>query len=400
MIKDILLKIPIFQSFDDHEISIIEKVIKKESFPKDHLIFNEGDIGNVMYILVNGSVGIYKSNEDYEKIKLTTMQQQGDFFGEMSLFDKKPRSASVVALEEVDLLKLTRKDLFATIDKDPSIFRKMFEEFSLRFRDFNEKYFKDMALKNRELNDVNKKLRRLDEMKTKFINLASHELKTPLNSILNAVQMVMDQDDDFKDPLVKEFLNIIFRNSEKLETLVGNILLLSDSKEVDIQIQRKQVSAKVLLEDIKKEIFPYVKLRSHKLIVKSDNIENLFINETKMYQALVQLCFNAIKFTQDKGEITIYCKDAGDQIEFGVIDNGIGIDKKDQNLIFDYFYEVADVEMHYSGKYEFGSGGLGIGLSIAKLAANLHNGKIELESEVKKGSHFKIKLPKSENLKN
>ncbi len=354
LIEQTLKKIPLFSHFENEELEVIQGLLVPRSFKTGSIIFKENDEAKELFILLSGTVAITRQDEFGEIVRLAELNRNGDFFGEMSLFDGQPRSATVCALTEVETLALSRNDFFTTIKKDPTAFTKMFEKLSLRLRESNEKYFSEMSEKNRALFAMNQKLKRLDEMKSKFINLASHELKTPLNAILTAAQIIADQKSSLDPMLFSEFLGMIIRNGDKLDSLISNILLLSQLKDPEISIERKEVSAAILMDELQNEVLPFIKLREQKIEIDiEENCPMLFINEVKMHQSLVQLCYNAIKFTKDRGLIKVYVALDSDQLTFGVVDNGVGIADQEKEAILGGFYEVHDAQEHTSGQFEF-----------------------------------------------
>jgi two-component system sensor histidine kinase VicK len=120
----------------------------------------------------------------------------------------------------------------------------------------------------------------------------------------------------------------------------------------------------------------------------------VFVNVDAVWQALMNIILNAIRFTPDGGNVAIKAHSVGNYVEVQISDTGIGIPEDEVKNIFKRFYVVGDVMHHTSGTIEFKSEGMGVGLSIAKAAVELNNGKIWVESELGNGSTFYFTLPK------
>ena len=240
-----------------------------------------------------------------------------------------------------------------------------------------------------ELEKAYEELKTLDKMKIDFLDLAAHELMTPLVSVKTNVEMLTDEDLGKINKEQKKALIMVDKNIDKLSTMIKDILSLSALKAESFDLKIEPVS----IPDVVREIISYEKtkisekehnliidLPEHLLLVDVDR--NLFIKTFK------NLITNAVHYTPKIGTITVSASEEGENIHLKVSDTGIGIPKKEQEKIFEKFYQVKKgVAREYRG--------LGIGLSITKHIVERHNGKIWVESIVGKGSTFHVLLPKS-----
>jgi len=240
-------------------------------------------------------------------------------------------------------------------------------------------------------------LTELDKMKSKFISLASHELRTPMTVIAGYLYLLNNFPESEVSGKARDIIGILKKSMEKLTSIVNNIANLARLTAPDYQIEMKPVSITHVIQDVRQEVTPFIEQRNQHLTIQLPE-EEIWIeaDEQSIWQALANLVINAIRFTEDSGSIQITLLDQDQQVEIQVTDTGIGIPATEHHHIFDQFYEIGDVLYHSSGHVEFKSGGLGVGLSIAKIAVEQHHGKIWLESEEGKGSTFYFRLPKTQ----
>jgi len=133
-----LKKVPIFSKLDDEELDIIFKNSQKKKYPPKFIVFNEGDMEDGLYVILKGKVKITLIDESGKEIALSIMKD-GSFFGEMSLFDDFPRSATVETLDETEFLILKKKFFLKILEDNPLITRSILKEMSIRLREADEK---------------------------------------------------------------------------------------------------------------------------------------------------------------------------------------------------------------------------------------------------------------------
>lgn len=248
---------------------------------------------------------------------------------------------------------------------------------------------KDLEEKNRRLIQANDELKKLDEMKSEFISLVSHELKTPLSTIKVSAEYL--ESDDKADPSErKEMLRIIIRNIDRQTRMINEILDLSKIEAGKMEFQFETVklgeAVSVVLENIGQ-----LALRNNISISLDipESLPNVIADKEKLIIVLNNLAGNALKFTPVGGSIFISAKDLGDNIEVRMKDTGIGIEKEKLEKIFDKFYQVDSTSRRKIG-------GCGLGLSIASGIIRAHDSDIHVESEPGGGSTFSFRLKKAE----
>lgn len=229
-------------------------------------------------------------------------------------------------------------------------------------------------------NEMTRKLKNTAYIQKDFANNISHELKTPIASIQGFATILKSNNLNAEDR--EEYLNIIIDESKRLENLSSNILRVSKLENQDFLENQSKFS---LDENIRKSIL----LLQNKWVEKNINF-NINLPKTYYYgeeelflQVWTNIIENAIKFSKEDTEIKIKIEKSIDLIKVYIEDEGIGMNDEVREYIFDKFYQEDNSR---------GSNGYGLGLAIAKRIVELSNGKIEVESEINKGSTFIISL--------
>ncbi len=246
---------------------------------------------------------------------------------------------------------------------------------------------KDLEEKNRELIAANEELKKLDMLKSDFISLVSHELKTPLSAIRTSAEF-LESEDGTGSGVRKEMFAIIIRNIDRQTRLINEILDLSKIEAGKMEFKMEEVD----LQDIADVAIENIgQLALKKNIVLSVDIPRalspVFADREKLIIVLNNLLGNALKFTHEGGGIFLSGKELEDSIEVSVRDTGIGIEKEKLEKIFDKFYQV-------DGTSRRKIGGSGLGLSISSGIIKAHQSEIFVDSEPGKGSTFYFRLKK------
>ncbi|MCP5005814.1 MAG: cell wall metabolism sensor histidine kinase WalK [Planctomycetes bacterium] len=231
------------------------------------------------------------------------------------------------------------------------------------------------------LHDITK-IKNLEKTKKDFVVNVSHELRTPLTAIKGFVE-TMEEDIEDKN---RYYLGIIKRNTNRVISIVGDLLLLSKLEEKGTNLELEEVDLKDLVENVLKVFSQRLREKNIHLCCTSDEaLPILCADPFKLEQVFINLIDNAIKYTE-QGEIQIYLHRSGDEIIIQVTDTGIGIPKEHLPRIFERFYVV---DPSRSRKL----GGTGLGLSIVKHIVLLHKGRIEVRSIPGSGTTFIISIP-------
>ena len=210
----------------------------------------------------------------------------------------------------------------------------------------------------------------------------SHELKTPLQTIIGSVELIKNE--MIKPENTPIYINKIDKEARRLTHLIDDIIRLSQLDEGQL-MAFNTVSLKRIALDVVNELEEAASLKNVNLNVISENDVCINGSERLLYEIIYNLCDNAIKYNKEDGFVNISVFEKEDGVYLEVEDNGIGISNEYHDKIFERFYRV---DKSHSKK----SGGTGLGLSIVKNAVKYHNGTIGLTSELEKGTKISIKF--------
>ncbi len=265
----------------------------------------------------------------------------------------------------------------------------------------------DVAESAKHLESAKRQLEALDAVKTDFITIASHELRTPLaqmrghTDIIDALneQGMMDQDQ------LRGLTSNLRKAADRLETLIGDMLDVSqlDLSAMDLRFVQAGIEnvVRMAIEPLQESI----RNRKQSLTARGlRGLPNIQADMQRLVQAIRNVVLNAVKFTPDGGRIDIIgslvknTQTGQDEVQLVIKDSGIGIDKKNQEAIFEKFFRVGDPGLHSTGTTKFMGAGPGLGLTIAKGVITGHGGRITIESDgfdpdKLPGSTFTIYLP-------
>nr|WP_297782493.1 ATP-binding protein [uncultured Allomuricauda sp.] len=246
----------------------------------------------------------------------------------------------------------------------------------------------ELATMAQQLKAANEELRIQDKLKDEFLDTVAHELKTPITSIKAASEVL--EDEGMPPELRNRFLENINRDSDRLDTLIHNILDLEklSGNRSELDIDQHNMS-----KTIQKGIKGVEQIASKKNIeIKFSKKEKVFAayDEDRILQVLTNLLSNSLKFTEpDNGRIKILLEDLDNQVLVTIKDNGRGIPEEDKDYIFDKFYQSKNQNI----KKPQGSG---LGLAICKKIVESHKGSIAVDKEFKKGTRMIFSIPKEQ----
>jgi signal transduction histidine kinase len=230
------------------------------------------------------------------------------------------------------------------------------------------------------------KVKKMIDEKSGFISIVAHELRTSLAAIKEGVSIVFDGIAGRLNEKQKKYLNIAKRNADRLSALINNVLDFQklETNRMDLDIQDNDI--KEVITEIHETMALYAKKNKVKLLLElADDLSVAKFDRLKINQVLTNLIGNAIKFTPEKGRVSINVKRRNEELVISVGDTGIGIPKEALAKIFECFYTV-----NQRGKQIQGTG---LGLAIVHKIVMMHGGRIEVESEVDQGTTFTLFLP-------
>ncbi|MFZ5644503.1 MAG: MASE3 domain-containing protein [Bacillota bacterium] len=247
----------------------------------------------------------------------------------------------------------------------------------------------ELAKKSDELAEMNRELRKADKIKNDFLANTNHELRTPLSAIVAFTELLLDEENTGRlNDIQKDYLKEINDSGRDLMKKIKGLLELSGTLGGKIVIHQERVNVREIVTDAVSELEKAFSEKGVKIDWTPGKSIYIFADREKLIRILLNLLDNALKFTGPGGlvSITAAADTVNRKVRISVNDNGVGIDPNYIDSVFNMFYQVDGTSTR---KY----GGTGIGLTLSMKFAEMHGGKIEVESECGKGSRFTVVLP-------
>jgi PAS domain S-box-containing protein len=229
--------------------------------------------------------------------------------------------------------------------------------------------------------------------KSDFLATMSHELRTPLNSIIGFSDLILEGNAGDLKENQKRYISNISTSGKHLLSLINNVLDLSKIEAGKMELHPEGFPVEEVILEVKQLMASLANKKNIKINYSSDeDVGKVFADKTKIKQILYNLLSNAVKFTPEGGTIDVKVENAGKMVRFSVQDSGIGISSEDMKKLFTPFTQLDSAA---NRQYE----GSGLGLTLVKKFVELHNGKLEVESEPGKGTKFTFELAIKEDPK-
>jgi signal transduction histidine kinase len=247
-----------------------------------------------------------------------------------------------------------------------------------------------------ELKERNAQLMEANRLKGAFIEVASHELNTPVAVVLGMAELWRIVQGETASPQERTWMERIQAAGKRLASTVERMikLLRTDSFEHTLNLQPTELEP--LVRGTVAELQPFLESRRQTVEIRAEpELGSARIDRSKMGDILMNLIINAIKFTPDGGTIQVAAEPEGpDRVRFLVSDPGVGIQPADRDHLFEPFFTGYDVMHHSSGEYQFCRRGIGLGLCLVKTFVELHGGTVEVTSTPGAGSTFAVSMPR------
>jgi len=229
-------------------------------------------------------------------------------------------------------------------------------------------------------------LRRLEKIRQDFVANVSHELRTPISSIKGYAETLLEGALEDKDN-AKEFISIIYQDSNRLASLINDLLDLSKIESGKLKMSFVELDPVLLIKRAITVMDNQAKAKSIALKIDiPQSLPKIKADETRFSQVMINLLDNAIKYSSEGGTATIFARVVGNALQIDISDTGIGISEKDLPRIFERFYRVDKARSRELG-------GTGLGLSIVKHIVSTHGGQVWVKSELGQGSTFSFTIP-------
>ena len=281
---------------------------------------------------------------------------------------------------DINLEKIIYLENWTTSEKKVNINDKYLKIFFASFKDELDRPAGAIVL----IQDITEHVR-LDNMRKEFIADVSHELKTPLTSIIGYGETLANT--EYDPELQEKFLKVINTEAIRMTKLVNDLLILSKYDNEQVKWEKVEFN----LGDLVKSCLENLQIEADKKHQKVEcfvtaNVPTICADKDGLERVILNILSNSIKYTEENGIIKIYVGFVYNDAYIKIIDNGIGIPEEDLNRIFERFYRVDKARTRKMG-------GTGLGLSIAKEILDKNNGRIDIKSQVGKGTEVVITIP-------
>lgn len=242
----------------------------------------------------------------------------------------------------------------------------------------------------RDLNKMSSQLKEIDQLKKDFLASVTHELKSPLTSLIMYIDLFLEGAAGKLNDKAKKFLKIMERSSNRLSRFIDDLLDMAKIERGKMEIKKESLEIFPIVSETVELIKPQADEKDIEIAMNiPDNLPLVFVDGDRTRQIITNLLSNSIKFTPEKGKVSINIEDEKGYVQVSLSDTGIGIPPEQIDKIFDKFEQVKEVRERVKGPK-----GTGLGLAIVKSIVEAQGGKIWVESEVDKGSTFYFTLPK------
>jgi len=255
-----------------------------------------------------------------------------------------------------------------------------------RIRRGEESARKSVEEARRQLLEQNARLVEADRLKDEFVALISHDLRTPLTSIIGYVELALDEDGPPLDVERRGFLEVVSRSSERLLRLVDDLLLAARLQSGRLTLNLEDVDLIALVEQATLEMHARAEQKSVALSCRSDGPVAIRGDRRRLLQLLDNLVSNGVKFTPGGGSVEVCVASTGNEATIEVLDTGIGIESGEEERVFERFYRSP-------GAVAQQVQGSGLGLFIARAVVEAHGGSISAARREGGGSVFRLVLP-------
>lgn len=355
----------LFNELSSGEIAWLGKHAEVREYPAGHTIFKEGEEGDGIYVVVQGTVQITVLINETERRTLAELRA-GDFFGEMAVLDNDPRSATATAAEWVQVVFISRDVLLKMLESSPRLAVSLVREFSRRMRVFNMRYGNEVLQVERFA------------LVGRFARSVVHDFKNPLNVIGIAADMIALP--TASDQMQRSACDRIRKQVDRLSNMISELLEFTRGEQSSVVFAETDYGSYLeqLLSDVRPE------LEQHSVAVECESPPPnvvLLVDPQRLTHVFYNLIHNSVDAMPAGGRILFRFHVNEKELVTEVEDTGKGIPEPMQARLFEAF------QTH--GKTQ----GTGLGLSICKKIIEDHNGRIEARNVPEGGALFSFSLP-------
>ena len=359
---------------------LMKKYLKRKMlFPKTRLIKGSGvtnddlDINNSVFLHMTDGIIAFDRNGVVILMNPAAKQM-------MNISPQDTTFEDIFGRLHINLEKIIYLENWTNTEERINIDDRFLNVYFAPFKKDNDKTVGVIAV----LQDITEHVK-LDNMRKEFIADVSHELKTPITSIMGYAETLSTSE---YDPEMQErFLKVINTEALRMTKLVNDLLTLSKYDNAETKWEKVEFNLGDLVKSCQENLQIETNRKHQKVeCFVTANVPTIYADKDGIERVILNILSNSIKYTEDGGTIKIYVGFVYNDAYIKIIDNGIGIPEKDLDRIFERFYRVDKARTRKMG-------GTGLGLSIAKEILDKNNGRIDIKSEVGKGTEVVITIP-------
>ncbi len=246
----------------------------------------------------------------------------------------------------------------------------------------------ELRLLKEELTEANEELVRLNRLKSLFLSISAHDLRTPLTAISGYASLILDILPNEINSSMQNYLKIITHQAGRLNGMISDFLDLDQIEEGRLKLEPEPLDLQGIVEEVTQVMQINANNRETDLITNlPEKPLILWADRDKLYRVVYNLVGNAIKYTPRQGRVEVQAEPDGDQIVLRVVDNGRGMTAEQLANLFQIYYRTEDAQKSKTQ-------GTGLGLYIVKMLVEAHQGQITVASQPEQGSTFTVILPK------
>ncbi len=355
----------LFECLTDAELAMLSETVEARQFDTGEVIFREGDIGDGIYVVAEGTVLISALLNKETRCDLSKLVT-GDFFGEMAVIDSGPRSATASVILPTTVYFIKRDTILKLLEKSPAFSLSLIKQVTGRIREFNHKYVEEI-LQSERLTLVGR-----------FARSIVHDFKNPLNVIRIATEMGAMA--EATPEMRKMGSERVCKQVDRLSNMINELLEFTRGSHTTVIMSPS--SYRRFIDQFVEEFQPEVRDKGSELILENTppDIE-IYFEPQRLSHVLSNLINNALDEMSAGGSLRIRFKETATHLITEIEDEGNGIPQEIAAQLFDAFTTY--------GKKQ----GTGLGLSICKRIITDHQGEIEARNSPKGGAIFSFKLP-------
>jgi len=368
------------------------ELMTEQHYAAGEIVFNEGEEGDALYLIWAGRVAVVRG--DWQAPVVLGYRGPGETVGEMAVLDDAPRSASVLALEPLRLLRIDRAGFMQLLNSNPAIGASIMVSLSARLREaatirqVSAQAGRHLARQVADLQSEKEHLLEAQRMRQETSDLIVHDLRNPLATIGNVLQMLEMMLPAEILEANRELLQIGSAASERMQRLVDSLLDVSRLETGEAPLRLAEVDLGHLVQSVfdrQKLVWQEGRVRGQCRV--SPDVGTARCDDERIDRVVANLIDNAIKYTPGGGQVTVTVEMLEDEAMVSVADTGPGIPPEERERIFQRFARLT----RDRGKRR----GFGLGLVYCRLAVEAHGGRIWVEPGPKGvGSCFVFTLPR------